>query len=199
MARKRILTSTLFVALTIGFVFMAGYASRVPTKPAVVAFVDLEQVYNNLDSRKSAEENIIEMAKDLEEQTASMREELELLQAELESLEPGSAAMIELNDRAIAVGGRLRAFQKYGTLVLEREQANDLRETYDRIRESAGTLAREQGIDIVLLNDSIPEIDLSDSARTLQQISARRILYANPVLDITEALLAKMNATENAG
>ena len=54
------------------------------------------------------------------------------------------------------------------------------------------------GIDIVLLNDSIPEIDLSDSARTLQQISARRILYANPVLDITEALLARMNA-ENAG
>ena len=95
------------------------------------------------------------------------------------------------------MGGRLRAFQKYATLVLEREQATDLRETYDLIRKSAGDLSKEQGIDIVLLNDSIPQIDLSDSARTLQQISARRILYANPVLDITEALLARMNAASD--
>lgn len=198
MARKRLATTSAFAALAIGFVFMAGYAAHVPTKPAVVAFVDLEQVFNNLDSRSTAEQNLREMASELDEQTASMREELELLQAELESLEPGSDAMVELNNRAIAVGGRLRAFQKYASLVLEREQATDLRETYDQIRNSAGALAQKMGIDIVLLNDSIPEIDLSDSARTLQQISARRILYANSTLDITETLLAQMNA-KNAG
>ena len=102
--------------------------------------------------------------------------------------------MAELNDRAVSVAGRLRAYQKYSALLLEREQANDLRKTYDLIRDAAADYSKEAKIDIVLLNDSIPTINPSDSANTLQQISARRILYANDVLDITEDLIAKMNA-----
>lgn len=194
MARTRIAVVTAFVALATGFTFMAGYAARTPTKPAVVAFVDLEKVFNSLESRKVSEEEIRAMAVRMENETTGMREELEMLQAELESLEPGSNEMAQLNDQAVAVAGRLRAFQKYSALLLEREQANDLRKTYDMIRDAAAEYSRNSGIDIVLLNDSIPTINPSDSANTLQQISARRILFANGTLDITEDLIAKMNA-----
>ncbi|MDG2030133.1 MAG: OmpH family outer membrane protein [Phycisphaerales bacterium] len=194
MARTRLAVCLAFAALAVGFTFMAGYAARKPTAPAVVAFVDLEKVFNSLDSRIESEKNIRKMAVDMEDETTSMREELELLQAELESLEPGTDAMAELNDRAVSVAGRLRAFQKYSALLLEREQANDLRVTYDMIRAAAAEYSKASKIDIVLLNDSIPTINPSDSANTLQQISARRILYANDVLDITEDLIAKMNA-----
>lgn len=194
MLRTRLAVCLAFAALAIGFTFMAGYAARTPTKPAVVAFVDLEKVFNSLESRVNSENAIRKMAVDMEEETNGLREELELLQAELESLEPGTDAMAELNDRAVSVAGRLRAYQKYSALLLEREQANDLRKTYDLIRDAAADYSKEAKIDIVLLNDSIPTINPSDSANTLQQISARRILYANDVLDITEDLIAKMNA-----
>lgn len=194
MSRKNFAIGSSFAALAIGFVFMAGYAANAPAKPAVVAFVDLEYVFNNLASRTSTEDRLKGMAEDMQNRSKAMQEELELLQAELESLEPGTDEMAELNDRVIGVGGKLRAFDTYATLVMERERAEDLRETYDLIRTEAGNLSNGLGIDIVLLNDSIPEIDLSDAARTLQQISARRILYANKNLDITDELLAKMNA-----
>ena len=174
---------------------MAGYAANAPMKPAVVAVVDLEMVFNNLDSRKAEEEKIIAMRNDMLEQAEGMREELELLNAELESLEAGSATMIEMNDRAISISGRLRAFETYGKLLIEREQAATLRSTYDMIREEAGKLSKAKGIDLVLLNDSIPVVDLTDAAGTLQQISARRILWANTTLDISEELLAQMNAS----
>ena len=197
MSRKKIAVVASFTALATGFVFMAGYAANAPIKPAVVAFIDLERIFNNLDSRTVTDEHMQAMAEDMQKRSFAMREELELLRAELESLEPGTDEMAELNDRVIGVGGRLRAFENYATLVMERERAEDLRQTYNLIREEAGNLSKERNIDIVLLNDSIPKIDLSDAARTLQQISARRVLYANESLDITEELLARMNDTNS--
>ena len=175
---------------------MAGYAMNAPMKPAVVAVVDLEKVFNNLDSRQTEETKIIAMRDEMIEKADGMRDELELISAELESLEAGSATMIEMNDQAISISGKLRAFETYGKLLIEREQASALRTTYDLIRIEAGKLSESMGIDLVLLNDSIPVVDLTDAAGTLQQISARRILWANNTLDITENLLAQMN---NAG
>ena len=193
MSRRKNTSLIACLALATGFIFMAGYATNTPTKPAVVAVVDLERVFNNLDSRKTAEEKIISKREDMIAQADEMRDELELLTAELESLEAGSATMMEMNDRAISISGRLRAFETYGQLLIERDQAATLRKTYDLIREEAGKLSKAKGIDLVLLNDSIPLVDLTDAAGTLQQISARRILWANNTLDITEELLAQMN------
>ncbi|MEC9232467.1 MAG: hypothetical protein VX403_00995, partial [Planctomycetota bacterium] len=65
----------------------------------------------------------------------------------------------------------------------------------ETIKEQAGQLATQMDIDLVLLNDSIPTVDLSDAAGTLQQISARRILWANQTLDITDQLLERMNGS----
>ena len=181
------------LALATGFIFMAGYAANAPTKPAVVAVVDLERVFNNLDSRKVEEDKILARREEMIAQADDMRDEVELLNAELESLEAGSATMIEMNDRAISISGKLRAFETYGKLLIERDQAATLRNTYDRIRDEAGRLSKAKGIDLVLLNDSIPVVDFVDAAGTLQQIAARRILWASNTLHITEELLAQMN------
>ena len=196
MARNRFATGTVIATLALGFAFMAGYAAQVRLQPAVVAFIDLERVFNSLDSRKSSEAAMMELARDMEQKTTTMREELELLQAELESLEPGSTAMSDMNDSVVSVAGRLRAYQKYASILLEREQAKDLRETYERIKESAAAYSREQGIDVVLLNDMVVDMENSDSAGTLNQISSRRIIYAGQELDITDELIAMMNSAD---
>ena len=198
MTRSRLLCWTVLPACLLGFGLMAGYAAKAALKPAVIAFVDLEKVFNNLESRKASETERRAQLATMQERGERMHEELELLEAELESLEPGSDAMAELTSRSIEVSGRVRAYQKYMQLITERESAGELRDTYDLIRETAGLIAAERGIDMVLLNDSIPEIDLSSAQRTLQQISARRILWGNSQLDITDDLLKRMNDMHGA-
>ena len=193
MARTRLAFGSAFALMAIGFTFMAGYAAQARLNPAVIAFVDLEKVFEGLDSMETSEEAIMALAKQIEDQTTSMEEELELLQAELESLEPGSDAMESMNNNVIGVAGRLRAYQKYATLILEREQANDLKATYDAIREAAGRFADREGIDFVVMNDAMVAMNPTDSAGTLQQIASRKFLYANPTMDITDALIAMMN------
>ena len=193
MPRNKIAVAVAFITLAAGFIFMAGYAANAPMPPAVIGVVDLEKVYNNLDSRSELVTRIEAMQAKMAEDASSMQEELEMLSAELESLAPGSGAMIEMNDKAISISGRLRAFETYGALLIERERAADLRDSYDTIRTEAGTLSKLMGIDLVLLNDSIPMVDLADAAGTLQQISARRVLWANETLDITDELIERLN------
>ena len=193
MPRNRFAVAAAFLTLAAGFIFMAGYAANAPMPPAVVGVVDLEKVYNNLDSREDLMKKVETMQAEMAEEASTMQDELEMLSAELESLAPGSAAMVEMNDKAISISGRLRAFETYGALLIERERAADLRDSYDTIREEAGTLAKIMGIDLVLLNDSIPMVDLADAAGTLQQISARRVLWANETLDITDQLIERLN------
>jgi Skp family chaperone for outer membrane proteins len=193
MPRNKFAVAVAFITLAAGFIFMAGYAANAPMPPAVIGVVDLEKVYNNLDSRSELVTRIEAMQAKMAEDASSMQEELEMLSAELESLAPGSGAMIEMNDKAISISGRLRAFETYGALLIERERAADLRESYDMIRTEAGTLSKIMDIDLVLLNDSIPMVDLADAAGTLQQISARRVLWANETLDITDELIARLN------
>lgn len=193
MPRNKFAVAVAFITLAAGFIFMAGYAANAPMPPAVIGVVDLEKVYNNLDSRSELVTRIEAMQAKMAEDASSMQEELEMLSAELESLSPGSGAMIEMNDKAISISGRLRAFETYGALLIERERAADLRESYDMIRTEAGTLSKMMDIDLVLLNDSIPMVDLADAAGTLQQISARRVLWANETLDITDELIARLN------
>ena len=193
MPRNKFAVAVAFITLAGGFIFMAGYAANAPMPPAVIGVVDLEKVYNNLNSRSELVTRIEDMQSKMAEDASSMQEELEMLSAELESLAPGSGAMIEMNDKAISISGRLRAFETYGALLIERDRAADLRESYDMIRTEAGTLSKMMDIDLVLLNDSIPMVDLADAAGTLQQISARRVLWANETLDITDELIARLN------
>ena len=197
MARTRLAFGSAFALMAIGFTFMAGYAAQARLNPAVIAYVDLEKVFEGLDSRKTSEETIMALAQQVEDKTTSMQEELELLQAELESLEPGSDAMESMNDNVISVAGRLRAYQKYATLVLEREQANDLKATYDDIRKAAQVYADKEGIDFVVMNDAMVPMNPSDSAGTLQQIASRKFLYAKPTLDVTDALIKLMNSSSS--
>jgi Skp family chaperone for outer membrane proteins len=193
MPRNRFAVAVAFITLAAGFIFMAGYAANAPMTPAVIGVVDLEMVYNKLESRAELVKRIEDMQRKMAEDATSMQDELEMLSAELESLSPGSKAMIEMNDKAISISGRLRAFETYGALLIERERAADLRESYDKIRDEAGELSKIMGIDLVLLNDSIPMVDLADAAGTLQQISARRVLWANQTLDITDQLVERLN------
>ncbi|MEY3024186.1 MAG: hypothetical protein RJA16_1012, partial [Planctomycetota bacterium] len=123
---------------------------------------------------------------------------IEELNAELESFQPGSAAQLEVATRIEEAIAEFRAFEGFARAKAEAEQAKSMRQIYMTIREAAMELAKERGWDYVMVDDSIPTIEPTDSQRMLQQISSRRFLYANPSFDVTDDLIAKLNAMDAA-
>ena len=55
-------------------------------------------------------------------------------------------------------------------------------------------MSRANGYDIVLVDDTVAELpEDTTEAETMRQISARRMLYANPQVDISDELIVRMN------
>ncbi len=185
------------LALLIGGALFA-FAAFAPQRPAVVASVDLERVFNSIDLQAKTEARLKAVAADLDEQRKKLRDGIEELQAELESFQPGSTAQLEVATRIEEAIAEFRAFEGFARAKAEAEQAKSMRQIYMTIRDAAMSLAKERGWDYVMVDDSIPTIEPTDSQRMLQQISSRRFLYANPSFDVTDDLIAKLNAMEAA-
>lgn len=177
---------------------LLALAAFAPQRPAVVASVDLERVFNSIDLQAKTEARLKAVAADLDAQRKALRDGIEELNAELESFQPGSAAQLEVATRIEEAISEFRAFEGFARAKAEAEQAKSMRQIYMTIREAAMELAKERGWDYVMVDDSIPTIEPTDSQRMLQQISSRRFLYANPSFDVTDDLIAKLNAMDAA-
>ena len=190
-------TAAAALALLVGGALLA-FAAFAPQRPAVVASVDLERVFNSIDLQAKTEARLKAVAVDLDAQRKKLRDGIEELQAELESFQPGSTAQLEVATRIEEAIAEFRAFDGFARAKAEAEQAKAMRQIYMSIRDAAMELAKERGWDYVMVDDSIPTIEPTDSQRMLQQISSRRFLYANPSFDVTNDLIAKLNAMEAA-
>ena len=190
-------TAAAALALLVGGALLA-FAAFAPQRPAVVASVDLERVFNSIDLQAKTEARLKAVAVDLDAQRKRLRDGIEELQAELESFKPGSTAQLEVATRIEEAIAEFRAFEGFARAKAEAEQAKAMRQIYMSIRDAAMELAKERGWDYVMVDDSIPTIEPTDSQRMLQQISSRRFLYANPSFDVTNDLIAKLNAMEAA-
>lgn len=193
--KPRFAASPLATALVAAVALLCGAAVLAP-RPAVVATVNLEKVFNTINLQATREAQLKGMVERMKAREAELENAVKEVESELDSFEAGSKSAIEAQNRVQAAVGEFRAFVQFSRLKLEAEEAKFMRETYLAIREAAGRYAAENGIDLVLLDDSIPEFQSGTADRTVQQISNRRVLFANGSLDISDALIAFMNAAE---
>ena len=172
-------------------------AMNVPSRPPIVATVDLEQLFNGLDNQDAETARMENIAKEFENKIEDLRAEVEDLQAELENFEEGGDAWIATSRQVQNAISEYRAYEQYARIKVEAERAKSMRNLYARIKTAAKDFASEQTppIDMVIIDDSIPNFEPADMAGTQRQISARRVLYANSTFDITEALLTRMNTS----
>ena len=189
----RFLASPLASALVVTAALLGGAAVLAP-RPAVVATVNLEKVFNTINLQAVREAELKAMVARMKARETELEQAVKDLEAELDSFQPGSKSAIDAQNKVQAAVGEFRAFGQYSRLKLEAEEAKFMRETYLAIRDAAGRYARQNGIDIVLLDDSIPEFQSGTADRTVQQISNRHVLFANAELDISDGLIAFMNA-----
>lgn len=172
-------------------------AMNVPSRPPIVATVDLEQLFNGLDNQEAETARMEKIAKEFETKIEDLRAEVEDLQAELENFEEGGDAWIATSRQVQNAISEYRAYEQYARIKVEAERAKSMRNLYARIKTAVKDFSSEQTppIDMVIIDDSIPNFEPADMAGTQRQISARRVLYANSTFDITEALLARMNTS----
>jgi len=187
------------VALALALVTLIGYQAAAirhleQLKPAVVATVDLERVFNRIDERQEADTELTELANDLQKNIDAKVRRINALEEELEVYEQGSDKHQETLEELSLLSLEYQADVEWSRQMIEFQRAVNLRRIYSSIREFMETEANERGIDIVFVDDTVVELPPGDEEETTRQISARRMLYTNPAIDITDEVIQRMNA-----
>jgi Skp family chaperone for outer membrane proteins len=183
--------------LIAAFAAVAAAAVLRPAAPAIdpskVATVDLEKVFTSLKRYESGLAKVKTLNESLESQVKAAESKVRNLQSDLENFSDGSKEQAEALGQLQNAAGELRAVQQFVGAKLEIEKARMLRDTYLAIKDAVRRLAEREGLDYILLDDSVVEMDPANASNTMSQISARRFLYASPKHDVTNQLIGLMN------
>ena len=169
--------------------------SGLPNRPPIVATIDIERLFDNLDLLQEQEKNVEKVGASFDEQLETLRGRVEELQADLENFEPGGEKWLQVNQDVEQTVSEFRAIEQFSKLKFEAERSKAMRTVYEAIKAEMAEFCSSQDppIDYVLVDDTIPELEPSTADLMQKQISARRMIYANQSFDITDIILARMN------
>jgi Skp family chaperone for outer membrane proteins len=183
---------------------LLGAASLLAPRSPTIAVVDLRKVLSQLNERAQAEASLKTMAESLQAEMDRRQNELKDVDQKIADTQDPAARRRLQEDRAFkALDAESWAALKSNEV--DAERALLLQSLYRSIREAAAAMAKDLGYDLVVMDDATAEIRVNSESQATresqvsQQINARRLLYANPELDITDSLITRMNNVFKAG
>ncbi len=192
-----IMTGRLYLGIALVLALGVGPAyallSMAPTRPAVIGFVDLQKVFNESVGRAEAQAELEGLGQGLDDQEEALRQEFNALQSELDLLLAGTPKYKEAEKKVVGAVADLRAWVEFKGRKLDAKRAQRRTQVYDEIVLAATEFAEQNNIDFILTDDSILELRPGTDGQVVQQMSLRRVVYANPELDITDELIVWIN------
>jgi len=183
----------LAIVALVGYQSLANRAAPPTLSPAVVATVNLDQVFKGLNVKTKADNDLKVLATDLNDKALGKEKELKQLKADLDDHQPGSPAYQQIEQKAVLAAEQYKGFMDFCKAKIDIEQGRTLRRIYLDIKKAAQQMADSNGYDIVFVDDSQAELPTAGQEETNRQISARRMLYVSRRIDITDALVVEMN------
>ncbi|MEC9157077.1 MAG: hypothetical protein VX684_04605 [Planctomycetota bacterium] len=201
--REIVLPAAFLIAAVAVLVGHEATAKRPEMAPAShVATVDLSRLFDRIEINSSWEIQLSTMTDSLNSEATARQDALarKIETAEATEDEEGKQALL---DEAALMKLELDEWAKLKQVEVDRERALMWKSMYRAIREQATALAVADGWDIILVNDSLGELQMSEQVsasreqQVLTQILNRRMLYASETTDITEQLIVRINNLKN--
>jgi len=164
-----------------------------PSRPAIIASVDLEKVFNDIGLRAEAEIVLDQLKQRFQEEADALRREATRLEQDLDLLVRGTPQYQKAEKEYKQVALDFRALVEFNKAKLGARRAEARKEIFDQIVRAAGSFAGAHGIDYILADDSRVNLQEGSELQIVQQISLRRVVYADPAFDITDELIGWIN------
>lgn len=178
----------------VGVIAVQSYAlGRASPRPTVVAVVNLEKLYEGLAERAEEDERLSAIARELQDQIDIQVAEIGVLEEDVQVYPVGSDKYEEVVGKLQFKSLDHQAFTEFSRRKMDVQHAVVLKRIYLSIKDAAAVMAMEQGYDLFFVDDSLAALPDGTEAEVRRQISARRMLYSNPEIDVTTELIARMN------
>ena len=177
-----------FVATSVLFGQTGGGAPR-------VAVVNIPVVSEQYRKTAELEAEFEEMRKTLSSERDALKDRIDRISLSLkEELKPGSEAYRARRRELAMLQAEMEWFIETESARVERGLAESLREIFNDIRGAVHVVAESRGLDLVLASDQLPEATADSPGQMRQQIMLQKVLYWHPRVDITDEVVARLNA-----
>jgi len=192
---QRFAVLTLSAALSLGLYAAArGQGGNAQAPATAVAAVDFNRVLQECEQQAVMLADNSNKSLELNAENTARSEELQRLQAEMDPLQPGSDAW---QAKAKIIQQKRLELEVWGKMAQQDNQltrARQLAKLYTAINDAAAAVAAEQGYDLVVMSEALPDL-LSVNVQRLEAImQTRKVIYTGPNADITNAVLQRVNA-----
>ena len=163
--------------------------------PAKIAVVNVTEVIKNSRRFKDWQQAKQQEAQQIEAELQAMREELTALNENLKIRTPGSEdhqkLVKEFIEKRAVLQGKETAYQE----LWENQKSQWTEKLYQELLGVIDEVATSRGLDLVLANE---DLNLADPMRPdiMQIIVTKKLLYHNSKYDITDQVLAALDARD---
>jgi len=171
----------------------AGAAAE-PTSNNGIAVIDVEKVFNALVERN-------DMQQQLQAYLTQLNDELKKLDGEAKAAFetaralPDGAEKNSAVQKAIEMQATAQARKQVFEALADRRQSESFRQLFAKISIGGRKIAETRGLNLVIATDENVSVPVGASSTDVQRvISLKRIVYASPTLDITDALIQLLNS-----
>jgi Skp family chaperone for outer membrane proteins len=125
--------------------------------------------------------------------------EIEQTLSARDQMKPDHPQYEELNNRFIALQAEAEAWMKTQAMLAEQRQKRQTKMLFEKVLSAVAEVARQQNIDLVIADTKQvlpegPELDKADIRALRAAINQKDVLFASERLDISNAVLAHLDA-----
>jgi len=162
---------------------------------AKVAVVDIPLVSERYQKTKDLEAVFEQRRVAFSQERDALRDKIERTGRSLqEELKPGTTEFEQRRKQLALYEAEHEWYVETEGRKIEAGLAESLRSIYDDIRQVVGEVAEERGIDVVLAADRLPNEPAGSATTARQQIILQKVIYWTPRVNITEEVIARLNA-----
>ena len=204
--RTALLRSMLSLSAAALFVSAAARpaAAQAPTQTRI-AVVNPAKVFNDMAETKALQVRMAEDQKRFESDSKARATKLEEMKRGLGDLKPDSPQANAANEALMTESVNYKVWGETERAKAEFKQKRQMKALFDKIQVAIATVAKRDGIDLVIADSSerLPdEIDTVDLRALRAMILQKNVLFVNPNkqgLDITAAVQLQLDAEFKAG
>jgi Skp family chaperone for outer membrane proteins len=168
-----------------------------PGAQGPVAVLDVEEVLLNYQRANDLRSGLERRRVALEGEDRKRKEEIDRLEAGLAGLTPDSAEYIKQVNAMRRLAIDRDGYLKFEMSLLQAEHHRLLEALYQDVAKMAGIVAQELHYKVVLYTDhKMPKTN--NSTELTAVLKDRKVLWADPSVDITEIVLKRLNDSQRS-
>ena len=180
------------------FILSAAASAQSAGEATRVAVVDLQQVIDQSAQQKAFQQQNAAKGEELKAENDRRRSELQSMLTQLEPLNPGSEPWLAKRDEIQEKQTSLQVWVQVAEQQANLERARQFATLYMAASEATAKVAQAQGVDLVLQGGAMPDLMRLNPEQLQSVAQNRKVIYAADTLDITQAVLARIDAEYNA-